>query len=164
MMIETKAIKVHPKEGIALRLPQRPYTVDLKYCLATILYSPETRIISMAHVYEISGPARYSADNAVESLIEEIIAEESSVKPSSLRAHLVGELTASLVLPNNRTSKVIAALRERKIPIRHKVLGGQFWKRVSILETSEMLVEEYLEDCVQSYGKFQAEREYRLVL
>lgn len=160
----TNAIKVHPKQGIALRLPQRSYTDDLQYCLAPILYSPETRIVAMAHVYDTFGPARYSADKVIDSLIEDMIAKDSSVKPASLRAYLVGELNASIAMPTSRTSKVTASLRERKIPIMHKVLGGRFWKRVSILEQPEMLVEEYLEDCVQRYGEFQAEKEHLLVL
>lgn len=161
---ETKPIKVHPKQGIALRLPQRPYTVDLQYCLAPLLYSPETRMVALAHVYDVAGPARYSADHVIDSLIEDIVAQESSVKPASLRASIVGELADSLVLPNNRTSKVFKALKENKIPIIHKVLGGQFWKRVSILESAEMLVEEYLEDYLQRYGEFHAERKYWLKL
>lgn len=157
-------MKVHPKQGIALRLPERPYTDNLQYCLAPILYSPETRIVAMARVYDTFGPSQYSAEKVIDSLIEDMIALDSHVSSSSLRASLVGELAESLAMPTSRTSKVIASLRQRRIPIMHKVLGGKFWKRVSILESPEMLVEEYLEDCVQRYGEFYAEKENRLVL
>ena len=160
----TNAIKINPKQGIALRLPERPSTDDLHYCLAPILYSSETRIVAMAHVYDLSGPARYSAENVIDSLIEDMMAKDNSVKPASLRAHLVGELTDSLALPESRTKKVVAALRSRKIPIIHKVIGGQYWKRVSILEHPEMFVEEYLEDCVRRYGEFHAEKDHLLRL
>lgn len=164
MMIQTKAIKVHPKQGIALRLPERPYTDNLQYCLASILYSPETKIVAMAHVYDTFGPARYSADKVIDSLIEDMVAQDQRVSVSSLRASLVGELTDSLAMPTSRTSKVTAALRKRKIHLIHKVLGGQFWKRVSVMEHPEILVEEYLEDCVRRYGEFQAEKEHHLIL
>ena len=162
--MNTSAVLVQPKQGIALRLPQRPYTDGLHHCLAPILYSPETRIVAMAHVYDPAGPARYSAERVIDSLIEDMIAKDSSVKIASLRAYLVGELSDSLAMSTSRTSKVKAALRERKIPIMHKVLGGQFWKRVAVLESEEIFVEEYLEDYVRRYGEFQAMREYRLRL
>lgn len=164
MMVETKAIKVHPKQGLALQLPQRLYTDDLQYCLAPILYSPDTGIVAMAHVYDTFGPARYSADKVIDNLIEDMVAKDNSVKLDSLRACLVGELTDSLAMPDSRTKKVRAALQERKIPLRHKVLGGQFWKRVCVLEHPEILVEEYLEDCVRRYGEFHAEKRHLLVL
>lgn len=163
-MMNTPAVLVRPKQGIALRLPQRPYTDGLHHCLAPLLYSPETRIVALAHVYDPAGPARYSADQVIDSLIEDMMAKDSGVKPTSLRAYLVGELRESIARPGSRTSKVTASLRERRIPIMHKVLGGQFWKKVCVLEHPEILVEEYLENCVQRYGEFHAEREYRLVL
>ena len=163
-MMNTPALLVPPKQGIALRLPQRSYTTDLHYCLAPILYSPDTGIVAMAHVYDTFGPARYSAENVIDSLIEDMVVKDSSIKPASVRASLVGELTLSLGMPTSRTSKVLIGLQKYRIPIIHQVLGGQFWKTVSILERPEMLVEEYLEDCVRRYGEFHAEKEYRLAL
>jgi len=162
--MNTSAIYVPPQQGIALRLPQRPYTNDLQHCLAPILYSPETKIVAMAHVYDTFGPARYSADNVIDSLIEDMITQDNSIKPSSLRASLVGEQTISVEMPTSRTSKVTAALQKYKIPIIHKVLGGYFWKKVCVMERPEILVEEYLQDCVRRYGEFQAQKEHWLRL
>lgn len=162
--ISKPAIYVPPKQGIASRLPERLYTDDLHYCLAPVLYSPDTGIIAMAHIYDTFGPARYSADKVIDSLIEDMITLDNSIKPASLKAYLVGELTDSLAMPESRTKKVLAALQEKRIPVVHKVLGGQFWKGVSILERPEMLVEEYLEDCIRRYGEFHAEKEHWLRL
>ena len=162
--MNTSAVLVQPKQGIALRLPQRPYTDGLHHCLAPILYSPETRIVAMAHVYDPAGPARYSAERVIDSLIEDMIAKDPKVSSLPLRASLVGELSISLRMPISRTLKVISGLQKYRIPIRHKVLGGQFWKRVCVLESAEIFVEEYLEDCVRRYGEFHAEKEHHLIL
>ena len=162
--MNTSAQYVPPKQGIALRLPQRSYTNDLQHCLAPILYSSETGIVAMAHVYDTFGPARYSADNVIDSLIEDMIAQDLRVSPSSIRASLVGEQTVSVGMPTSRTSKVTTALQKYKIPIIHKVLGGQFWKKVCVLESPEIVVEEYLQDSVRRYGEFHAEKEHWLRL
>ncbi len=154
---------VPPKFGRAVRLPDRVGTTDIQHCLVPILYSPQTSIVALAHVYDLSGSDRYSGDRVIDSLLEDMTRIDSGVLSFPLRAHLVGELDESLAKPENRTNRVSSALKQRGIPIVNRIVGGLSRKNVYIHDgPPRLFVQEYLEDCVQRYGEFHAEREHWL--
>ena len=164
-MIENKTYHVPPKSGLAKRLPERAYTTALENCLGVVLYSAETGVVGLAHVYDTVGPARYSADNVVESLLEDMLAVDANVNIRTLRAHLIGEQELSLAFSGNRTLRVTAALRKREIRIVTQIVGGHLWKNIYVHDgPARMLFQGYLEDSVQRYGEFHAEQEEWLKL
>lgn len=156
---------VPPKYGKAVRLPDRVGTTDIQHCLVPIIYSPQTSIVALAHVYDITGSGRYSGDKVIESLLEDMATIDPTVLSFPFRAHLVGELDASLAKPENRTSRVSSALERRGIPVSNRIIGGTMRKNVYIHDgPPRLFVQEYLEDCVQRYGEFHAEQEQWLDL